>query len=116
MFGVADRSTDEPSSSSTSLRAVRTRGESVWITMPASALREHAGMSVRAPSSSTTQIRHTLTGVRLRAKHRVGVVTPTAAQASRTDAPSGTVAGCPSTVTVTSRRGPSRGRRPRSAG
>ena len=31
MFGVADRSTDEPSSSSTSLRAVRTRGESVWI-------------------------------------------------------------------------------------
>ena len=30
----------------------RTRAESVWIFMPSSARREHAGTSVRAPSSS----------------------------------------------------------------
>ncbi len=55
--------TDEPSSSSTSRRLVRTRSESVRTTMPSSALREQAGTSVRAPSSSTTQTRQTLTGV-----------------------------------------------------
>ena len=61
--GAVERSTDEPSSSSTSRRDVRTRSESVCTTIPSSALREHDGTSVRAPSSSTTQTRHTFTGV-----------------------------------------------------
>ena len=61
--GASERSTDEPSSSSTSRRDVRTRSESVCTTIPASAFREHAGTSVRAPSSSTTHTRHTFTGV-----------------------------------------------------
>ena len=42
---------------------MRTRGESVWTTMPASTLREHDGTSTRAPSTSTTQTRQTFTGV-----------------------------------------------------
>ena len=46
-----------------SRRLVRTRSESVWTTIPSSTLREHAGTSVREPSSSTTQTRHTFTGV-----------------------------------------------------
>ena len=53
----------EPSSSMTRRRLVRTRSESVCTTIPSSALREHAGTSVRAFSSSTTQTRQTLTGV-----------------------------------------------------
>ena len=61
--GAVERSTDEPSSSSTSRRLVRTRSESVRTTIPASTLREHAGTSARAPSTSTTQTRQTLTGV-----------------------------------------------------
>ncbi len=60
---MVDRSTDEASSSSTILRFSRTRSESVWTTMPSSASREHAGTSVRAPSSSTMQTRHALAGV-----------------------------------------------------
>ena len=67
---------------------MRTRGESVCTTMPGSALREHDGTSVRAPSSSTTHTRQALTGVRLGAKHRVGTSMPSAAQASSTVAPS----------------------------
>ncbi len=59
-----ETSTDEASNSSTSRRLRRTRSESVFTTMPGSALREQAGTSVRAPSSSTTQMRQTLTGVR----------------------------------------------------
>src|ERR1019366_8828877 len=39
---------------------------------PASAGREHAGTSTRAPASSTTQTRHTFTGVRFSAKQSVG--------------------------------------------
>jgi hypothetical protein len=84
--------------------------------MPASALREHDGTSVRAPSSSTTQIRHALTGVRLAAKHRVGTSTPAAPQASSSVAPSGTRTAAPSMVSATSRTGPSVGRRGLSAG
>ncbi len=57
-----DRSTEEASSSSTSLRERRTRSESVFTTMPGSTLREQAGASTRAPSSSTTQTRQTLAG------------------------------------------------------
>jgi hypothetical protein len=45
------------------LRARRTRGESVAIFIPASALREQAGTSTRAPVCSTTQIRQAFTGV-----------------------------------------------------
>ena len=40
---------------------------SVVTFMPASAVRLHAGTSVREPSTSTTQTRQALTGVRLSA-------------------------------------------------
>ena len=46
----------------TILRLWRTRSESVLTTMSASTLREHAGASTRAPSSSTTHTRQTLAG------------------------------------------------------
>jgi hypothetical protein len=42
---------------------VRTRSESVCTTIPSSTLREQAGTSARAFSTSTTQTRQTLTGV-----------------------------------------------------
>jgi hypothetical protein len=61
--GAVERSTDEPSSSSTSRRDVRTRSESVRTIMPSSTLREHEGTSVREFSTSTTQTRQTFTGV-----------------------------------------------------
>ena len=61
--GAVERSVDEPSSSITMRLLVRTRSESVCTTMPSSALRAHAGTSVRAPSSSTTQTRQAFTGV-----------------------------------------------------
>ncbi len=61
--GAVERSQAEPSSSITSLRLVRTRSESVFTTIPSSTLREHAGTSTRAFSTSTTQTRQTLTGV-----------------------------------------------------
>jgi len=67
MAGAVETSTDEESSSSTSRRLRRTRSESVSTTIPGSALREHDGTRVRAPSSSTTQTRQTFTGVRLSA-------------------------------------------------
>ena len=51
----------------TSLRECRTRSVSVRIFIPASTAREHAGTSVRAPSTSTTQTLHALIGVRLSA-------------------------------------------------
>ncbi len=60
-------STLEPRNSITSFRECRTRSVSVRIFMPASTGREHAGTSVRAPSTSTTQTRHALIGVRLSA-------------------------------------------------
>ena len=65
MAGAVETSTDDARNSSTNRRLSRTRSESVWIFMPGSALREQAGTSVREPSSSTTQTRHTFTGVRL---------------------------------------------------
>ena len=52
----------EARNSSTILREVLTRSESVRTFMPASALREQAGTRVRDPSTSTTQTRQTLTG------------------------------------------------------
>ena len=61
--GVVDRSTEEARNSITILRLWRTRSESVRTTMPGSTLREQAGTSVRAPSTSTTQTRHALAGV-----------------------------------------------------
>ena len=61
---VSDMSTEDARNSSTMRRLVRTRSESVCTTMPGSALREHAGTSVRDFSTSTTHTRHTLTGVR----------------------------------------------------
>ena len=57
-------SAEEARNSRTILREVRTRSESVRTVMPASALREQAGTRVRDPSTSTTQTRQTLTGVR----------------------------------------------------
>jgi hypothetical protein len=62
--GAVERSTDEPRNSSTILRLRRTRSESVWTSIPGSTLREHAGTRTREPSTSTTQTRQTLTGVR----------------------------------------------------
>ena len=61
---VSDMSTEDARNSSTMRRLVRTRSESVCTIMPGSALREHAGTSVRDFSTSTTHTRHTLTGVR----------------------------------------------------
>jgi hypothetical protein len=62
-----DRSTEPfgvgASSSRTSFRETSTRGDRVWIFIPASTLREHAGARTRAPSTSTTQTRQALTGV-----------------------------------------------------
>ena len=44
---------------------MRTRSESVSTTMPSSTLREQAGTSARAFSTSTTQTRQTFTGVKV---------------------------------------------------
>ena len=63
--GASDRSTAEPSSSSTIFRLWRTRSEPVWTSIPASTRREQAGTSTRLPATSTTQTRQTFTGVRL---------------------------------------------------
>ena len=57
----------EPRNSITSLREVRTRSVSVRTFMSGSTFREQAGASTRAPSTSTTQTRHALIGVRLSA-------------------------------------------------
>ena len=70
--GAVDRSTDEARSSSTSRRARITRGDRVWTIMPASTAREQLGTSTRAPSTSTTQRRQTLTGFSVSRKHSVG--------------------------------------------
>ena len=64
---ASDTSTDEPRNSRTTLRDVRTRSESVWTSIPASAAREQAGTSTREPVTSTTHTRQTLTGVRFSA-------------------------------------------------
>ena len=61
---ASDMSADEARNSSTIFREVCTRSESVCTFMPGSALREQAGTRVREPSTSTTQTRHTFTGVR----------------------------------------------------
>src|SRR5689334_7381212 len=94
-------STDDASSSSTSRRLCRTRSESVLIFIPASTFREHAGTSTRAPSTSTTHTRHTLTGVRLSSWHSVGVSTPRRLHASRMVDPSTTSRSRPSMFTET---------------
>ncbi len=57
-------STEEPSSSSTSLREWRTLSFSVSTDMPCDTLAEHDGVSALAPVS-TTHIRHTPSGVRV---------------------------------------------------
>src|SRR5207248_4500478 len=95
-------STDEARSSSTSRRLCLTRSESVLIFMPASTLREHAGTRTRAPSSSTTQTRHTFTGVRVSSWHSVGVSIRMRRQASRMVDPSRAWTSRPSMVSVTS--------------
>ena len=51
----------------TSFRECCTRSVSVLTFMPSSAVREHAGTRTRDPSTSTTQTRQALTGVRLSA-------------------------------------------------
>src|SRR5215468_959400 len=94
--GAVEISTEEARNSRTIRRLSRTRSESVLMDIPASTLREHAGASMRAPSSSTTQTRQTFTGVRLSRKHRVGVSMPSLRVASRMVAPSGTETGRPS--------------------
>ncbi len=93
----------------TSVRDRRTRSVSVVTFMPSSAARLQAGTRVRAPSTSTTQTRQALTGVRLSAKQSVGVSTCWARHASRMVEPSGTRDSTPSTVIVSSRRGGSSG-------
>ena len=60
--GVVERSTDDASISSTSLRLTSTRSLRVFTTIPGSTCREHDGASTRAPSTSTTQMRQTFTG------------------------------------------------------
>ena len=61
--GAIERSTDEPSSSSTSRRLWRARSVSVRTTMPCSTLREQDGTSTREPSTSTMQTRQAFFGV-----------------------------------------------------
>src|SRR5215471_16663898 len=94
--GAVETSTDEARNSSTIRRLSRTRSESVLMDIPGSTLREHAGTSMRDPSSSTTHTRQTFTGVRLSRKHKVGVSMPSLRAASRMVAPSGTETGWPS--------------------
>src|SRR5207237_5368971 len=100
-----DMSTDDASSSRTSLRLRLTRSESVRIFMPASTLREHAGTRTREPSSSTTHTRHTLTGASVSSWHRVGVSMLMRRHASRIVEPSVTSTSWPSMLTATSRFG-----------
>src|SRR5206468_1012103 len=95
-------STDDASSSSTNRRLWRTRAESVWIFIPSSTLREHAGTSTREPSSSTTHTRHTFTGVRLSSWHSVGVSIARRRHASRMVVPARASTCRPSMVTRTS--------------
>src|SRR5271154_2690092 len=90
---AVERSTDDARNSNTTRRLRRTRSESVLIDMLGSTLREQAGTSVREPSNSTTQTRHTFTGVRLSRKHNVGVSIPSFFAASRMVEPSGTEMG-----------------------
>jgi hypothetical protein len=91
MPGAVDRSTDEASSSSTSFRASMTRGDCVRTIIPASTAREQLGASTRAPSTSTTQRRQTLTGFSVSRKHNVGIERPIDAHADRIVVPIGTV-------------------------
>src|SRR5271168_160791 len=93
ILGAVERSTEDARNSSTTRRLRRTRSESVLIDMLGSTLREQAGTSVRDPSSSTTQTRHTFTGVRLSRKQSVGVSIPSFFAASRMVEPSGTETG-----------------------
>ena len=101
--GVVERSTDDASSSSTSLRLCFTRGESVCTTIPSSAAREHDGASTRAPSTSTTHTRQAFTGCSVSRKQSVGTSMPALWQAVSSVAPSRTVTFCPSIVTFTVR-------------
>src|SRR2546426_1863147 len=98
-------STDDARSSRTRRLLCRTRSESVAIFIPASTLREHAGTSTREPSSSTTQTRQTLTGVRFSSSQSVGVSTCSRRHASRMVEPSSTSRSRPSIVMPTSRFG-----------
>ncbi len=99
--GASERSTAEPSSSSTNRRLWRTRSEPVCTSMPGSTRREQAGTRTRLPATSTTQTRQTLTGVRLSRKQRVGTSIPSARQASRIVEPAGTLTARPSRVSST---------------
>src|SRR5438270_9452624 len=98
-------STDDASSSRTSLRLCLTRSESVRIFMPAPTLREQAGTRTHEPSSSTTHTRHTLTGVSVSSWHSVGVSMLMRRHASRIVEPSVTSTSRPSMLTATSRFG-----------
>ena len=66
-------SAEDASSSSTMRRLCRTRSVSVRTTIPSSARRAHEGTSGRLPSTSTTQTRQALMGVRFGPQHSVGV-------------------------------------------
>ena len=77
--GVIERSTDEPEELEHHLAAVAHARRVGLDHHAASTLREHAGTSARAPSSSTTQTRHAFAGVRVSPKHSVGVSTPSVA-------------------------------------
>src|SRR5713226_8165729 len=95
-------STEEARSSRTRRRLWRTRSESVWIFMPASTFREHAGTRTREPSTSTTQTRQTFTGVSVSSWHRVGVSMLSRRHASRMVMPSTASTSWPSMLTLTS--------------
>ena len=72
--------------------------------MPGSAFREQAGASTRAPSTSTTQTRHTFTGRQVLDVAERRRVDPELRQASRIVAPSGRATARPSTLSSTIRR------------
>ena len=69
-------------------RASMTRGLSVWISIPGAAGVAQAGKRVSAPLTSTTQIRQTPVASTPGRWQRVGMVTPSAAAASRMVIPS----------------------------
>ena len=93
-------STEEPSSSRTSLRECRTRSLSVSTLMPGVTRAAQDGTSVRPPVS-TTHTRHTPSGARVPAWQSVGMSMPRARHASRIVEPCGTVTDAPSMVTST---------------
>ena len=90
-FFVNERSTEEPSNSSTSLRLWSVRSVSVRTTIPGSTLREHEGTNTREPSTSTMHTLQAFFGVMVSPKHKVGISLPIVRHALKIVSSSATV-------------------------